>query len=585
MSRNAEVAEILEEFADLLDAKDVEYKPRSYRRAAENVYDYPVAIEELARDGPNSVQEIEGVGEAIASKIVEYVESGHIEELDELREELPVRMDELTAVEGVGPKSVGSLFSALGITTLEELEEAANAGEIQSVEGFGEKSEANIREHIPFAKEAQRRELLGHGRPVADEVLSYLDDVSAVARVEVAGSIRRWRPTIGDIDILAATEKPTEVVEAFTSWERIDRVTQAGETKASVRARGIQIDIRVVHPDEWGAALQYFTGSKDHNVRLRNRAIARDLKMNEYGVFDVTDISPEERESSQRVGTRIAGENESGMYEALSLPWIPPELREDTGEIDAAANGALPEVLDMPDVLGDLHVHTSWSDGNESIEGMARAADSFGHEYIAICDHATGPGMVGGVGISDDELVEQIEAIRSIDQESSTRILAGVESNIDEHGDVSVRDDVLEKLDLVVASPHSNLDQGTNAATDRLIQAIEHPSVDILGHPTGRLLNSRPGLKIDIGRIAAAAAAHDTVLEVNANPRRLDIDGTMIRAAIDAGAMIAINTDAHSPGEYRNIRYGIHTARRGWATADDTLNAFSVDELTSWLHS
>lgn len=579
MSRNAEIAEILEEFADLLEANDVEYKPRSYRRAAENVLDHPVAIEELAAEGQSAVQEIEGVGDAIAGKIIEYVESGEIEELHELRGELPVHMDELTAVEGVGPKTVGALYEALGITTLDELEAAAEAGDIQNVPGFGAKTEQNILERIPFAREATARELLGHGRPVADEVLTLLRDHEAVDRAAVAGSIRRWRPTIGDIDVLVGTTAPSRVVDAFTDWDRIERVNQAGETKASVRARGIQVDLRVVSPEEWGAALQYFTGSKDHNVRIRNRAIERDRKVNEYGVFEVSDLSDTEAAEGQRAGERIAGETEAAMYEALGLTWIPPELREDTGEVAAAADGTLPDLLKQETVRGDLHVHTDWSDGTTSIDEMAEAASSFGHEYLAICDHATGPGMVGGVGIEDAELREQLTAIH--ESETSIDLLAGVEANIDADGAISVGDDVLADLDIVVASPHSDLDGAD--ATERLCRAIEHPHVDVIGHPSGRLLNARKGLEFDIVTVAETAAAHETALEVNANPRRLDLDGQLVRHALEAGAVIAINTDAHSPGEYGNIRYGVHTARRGWATPEDIVNCWNVERVRTWL--
>ena len=585
MSRNAEVAEILEEFADLLEAKDVEYKPRSYRRAAENILDYPVAIEELATDGPAAVKAIEGVGDAIADKVVEYHETGQINELVELREELPVRMDELTAVEGVGPKTVGALYEALGITTLDELEAAATDQLIRDVSGFGAKTEENILENIPFAKAASTRELLGHGRPVADDLLAHLRDHDDVIAAEVAGSIRRWRPTIGDIDILVGTDEPAAVVQRFISWDRVDRVIESGESKASVRARGIQIDIRLVRPDEFGSALQYFTGSRDHNVRLRNRAIERGLKMNEYGIFSVADIDENDTTENQRAGERIAGETEASMYDALELSWIPPELREDNGEIDHAAAGELPTLLTMEDIRGDLHTHTTWSDGNRTIEELAIAAANFGHEYLGICDHATGPGMVGGVGLTDEELHEQRQEIDGINAETDIEILAGVEANIDETGSISVGDDVLAELDLVVASPHSELSQDSESATRRLSKAVSHPEVDILGHPTGRLLNSREGLDINIETLATQAAQHNTALEVNANPRRLDLDGNLVRVALEAGAMIVINTDAHSPSEFSNMRYGVHTARRGWATDELTLNTNSVEELLATLSS
>ncbi len=537
----------------------------------------------MAADGPEAVAAIEGVGDAISEKVIEYLETGTIDELEELRAELPVEMDELTAVEGVGPKSVGALFEGLGITNLDELEAAAEAGEISAVKGFGAKTEENILENIPFAREAQERELLGHARPVADDVLAHMRGADVVEEAAVAGSIRRWKPTIGDVDILVATDSATEVVERFRSWDHVDSVIEAGEQRASVRARGIQIDLRVVVPSEFGSAIQYFTGSRDHNVRLRNRAIDRDMKMNEYGVFDVSEVDEATRESDRRAGTRIAGETEASMYDAINLPWIPPEIREDTGEVAAAAAAELPCLIDHDDIRGDVHVHTSWSDGSLDLEALVAAAERFGHDYVAICDHAAGPGIIGGTGLSDAELETQAAEVRALDEQFDIGVLAGVETNVHADGTISVADDLLETLDIVVASPHSELDQGVEEATDRLVRAVSHPAVDVLGHPTGRLINSRAGLEIRIEPIASAAAEHGTALEVNANPHRLDLSGAMVRAAIEANATIAINTDAHSAAEFDHMRYGVHTARRGWAEPVDVINAWDREELESFL--
>lgn len=574
MTRNAEVATRLEELADLLDAKEVEYKPRAYRRAAENIRDYPGAIEGLAEEGPEALQEIEGIGDAIAEKIVAYVETGEIEELERLRAELPVDMEALTSVEGLGPRRVGALYEALGIRTLDELEAAATDGRIRDIEGFGQTSEQNILDGIPFAREAHERELLGDARPVGEAIRATLAEQPGVQSVDLAGSLRRWRPTIGDVDVLAASETPEAVVEAFTDWGDVDEVLESGSAKASVRAHGMQVDLRVVVPAEFGSALQYFTGAKDHNVLLRNRAIERNLKMNEYGVFDVSNVA--DPDAGQRVGERIAGDTEESMYTALELPMMPPEMRENRGEIQAAESDDLPDLLDASDIRGDLHVHSEWSDGGHTIAEMADAAAEFGHEYICICDHAEGPGMVGGVGLSDEELRDQLGEIRSADDAAAIDVLAGVEANIDERGSISVADDVLADLDLVVASPHSGLE---GDGTDRLIAAIEHPEVTIIGHPTGRLLNQRPGLDLDARRLAESAAEHDTALEVNANPSRLDLSGSAVKVAIEAGAHVAINTDAHGPGAYEQLTYGVHTARRGWAQPDDVINTWSVAEL------
>ena len=595
MSRNDEVATRLEEFADLLEATGVEYKPTAYRRAAENVRDHPAPIEGLAADGEDAVAEIDRVGDAIAAKIVEYVETGEIEELEELREELPVDMAGLTAVEGVGPKTVGSLYDALGISDLDELEAAAEAGEIQAVSGFGAKTEQNILDNIPFARESRERTRLGDARPLADDALAYLAALDAVESVEVCGSIRRWKPTIGDVDLLVASEEGEPIVEAFTDWEAADATIEAGTGKASVRADGTRVDLRVVAPDEFGAALQYFTGSRAHNVAVRNRAIDRGLKLNEYGLFDVSDVEGEEVDAgdaadddaaeadSTRVGERVAGESEEGVYRALDMDFVPPELREDRGEVEAAAEGRLPPLVDEGDLRGDLHTHTDWSDGGFSIAEMARASEERGYDYHVVSDHATGPGMVGGVGLDESDIEEQAAAIAEAADEVEIPILHGIEANVDADGGLATADETLAALDIVVASPHAALGQDREEATERLVRAVEHPHVDVLGHPTGRLINERPGLDPDVEAIAEAAAANGTAIEVNANPARLDADGEFVRAAVEAGATIAVNTDAHSPRELDNARYGVHTARRGWARAADVLNARSLNGLRSFL--
>ena len=595
MRRNDEIARRFEEFADRLEADGVAYKPSAYRRAAENIRECADPIEDLAAEGQDAVESINRVGDAIASKVIEYIETGSIDELDELRDRLPVEIDALTRVDGVGPKTVGTLYDELGITTLDELAAAAEAEEIRDVSGFGAKTETNIRENVAFARQAGERERLGDVRPLADEVLTFLRRREIVETSEVAGSIRRWRDTIGDIDVLAASTESNQVVDAFTDWSAATNVIEAGENKASLRAEGVRIDLRVVDPDEFGAALQYFTGSKDHNVALRNRAIERDLKMNEYGVFDVSDVNTNNNadndadiddRNTQRIGDRIAGETEQSMYEALELPWIPPELRENRGEIEAAAEGTLSELLTVEDMCGDLHTHTTRSDGRASREQMVDAAVGRGYEYYAVTDHASGPGMVGGIGLSDDDLREQREAIKTASETRGDEIelLAGVETNIDAEGDLSTGDDILTELDVVVASPHTALGQERETATERLIRAVNHQSVDVLGHPTGRRINERPGLDIDIERVARAAAEAETALEVNANPTRLDLHGTFIQVARDAGATIAINTDAHAPESLAYARYGVHTARRGWCTPPDVLNSFDLTDLQEFLH-
>jgi len=582
MSRNAEVAALLEEFADLLEAQDVEYKPRAYRKAAQNVHDHPEPVEDLAAEGPDAVMEIEGVGEAIGEKIVEYFETGEIGELEDERDALPVDMGALTRVEGVGPKTVGTLYEALGIQTLDDLEAAAEAGEIQSVSGFGTKTEQKILENIAFAREAQERQLLGDARPVADDVLAFLSSADPVDQAEVAGSIRRWRETIGDVDVLVATGDGEAVADAIGEWERTSDVIEAGETKTSVRVGSMRVDLRMVDPSEFGSALQYFTGSKDHNITLRNHAIESGKKVNEYGVFDVTTI--EDPDADQRAGELLASGTEEEVYAALDLPWIPPEIREDRGEIQAALDDELPELLAAEDLRGDLHTHTDWSDGNNTIEEMIHGAVDFGHEVLCISDHGEGPGVFGDNGLSDEDILEQIEAVEAAAAHADIEVLTGIETNVDVEGTVGdTSDDVLDELDLVVASPHSGLG-GEEDQTDRLISAIEHPAVDVLGHPSGRLINSRPAMDFDPAAIGAAAAEHDVALEVNSNPARLDLWGTAVQAALEENAVISINTDAHSPEEYPLIRYGVHTARRGWAEAEDVLNTWSTEDILAFLH-
>ena len=581
MTTNAELAARLEEFADLLEADGVEYKPRAYRRAAENVLAYPVPIADRIEAGDGAIENVDGVGDAIAAKLREYVETGSIAELKELRAELPVEMAALTRVEGVGPKTVGRLYRELGIEDLEDLERAAENGEIRELHGFGEKTEANIRENVEFARTAGRRQLLGEARPLADDVLAYLEGVAAVSRCAVAGSIRRWRPTIGDVDVLAASDRGEDAVEALLAWDSVDDVIESGPSKASVRVGEVRVDLWVVVPEEFGAALQYFTGSKGHNVRLRNYAIDRGMKLNEYGAFDVSGI--DDHEAGQRVGDRVAGETEAGIYEALGLPSIPPELREDRGEIAAAAAGELPDLLVREDVRGDLHTHTDWSDGNNTIAEMVDAAEARGYEYYAIADHAEGPGVVSGMGLTDAEIVEQAAEIRAVADDREIEVFAGIEANVDADGGIGLSGEVIETLDLVVASPHSALDQDADAATDRLVRAVENPAVDVLGHPSGRLLNRREGLQFDPAALGRAAAEHGTALEVNANPHRLDLWGSAVKAAIEEGATIAIDTDAHRPAALEYVRWGVHTARRGWAEPADVINAWPLAELRVFL--
>lgn len=578
MTQNAAFATALRELADRLEAQDVSYKPQMYRTAAANIQDHPEPLETLVET--DRITDIEGVGESIAEKAAEFVDSGTFDALERERERLPVDIEALTAVEGLGPKRVKALYDALDVQDLDELESAAEGGKIATVDGFGETTQQNILERIDFARQAQARSLLGDARPLALDLVDALSAYESVQRIDPAGSLRRWAPTIGDVDLLVASEDPEAVVTAFTSLDRVESTVEAGTTKASVRADGSRVDLRVVDPSSYGAALQYFTGSREHNIRLRNAALDHGFSISEYGVFDVADV---ENPDEQRAGEKIAGETEESVYAALDLPLIPPELREDRGEIAAARERTLPDLVTVADITGELHAHTTWSDGRASIEAMAEAAADFGHEYLVIADHADGPGVVGDMGLSDAEIRELINAVEAANESSSISLLTGIEVNIASDGTVGDTDEeLLESLDCVVASPHSGLDS-TDEATDRLVQAVEHRAVDILGHPTGRLLNSREGLQIDAEELGNAAAAAGTALEVNANPSRLDLDGGPIRTVCETGATIAINTDAHSQAELEYLEFGVHTARRGWAETDSVLNTRSLSALQSFL--
>lgn len=559
---NEEVAVILEEFADRLEAKGVEYKPRAYRDAAESV-------REASQDELKAPKTIPDVGDAIASKIEEYRETGRVEELHELREEMPVDMEALTRVEGVGPKTVGKLYDALGVTDLDELEEAAKKNRIQNVEGFGEKTEQNILEGIEFARQAAERTPLGESLPKARELVARVEDIEGVVRAVAAGSVRRRKETTGDIDIVVVSEDREATADAVTDWDV--EVIQEGDRKTSFRKDGEDVDLHLVDSGEFGAALQYFTGSKKHNVETRDIAIDIDLKLNEYGVWKT---KTEEEE-------RVAGEDEEEVYAALGMDYVQPELREDRGEVEAALDGTLPELVTVDDVRGELHSHTERTDGGATLEEMVAGAEDRGMDYLAVTDHTEALGVAGG--LSDEELLGLAEEVRSLDGEVETRVFAGAEANILKDGSLDVGDDVLAELDVVVASVHSAMGMGRDEATERLVSAVRHDDVDVLGHPSGRLINSREGYEYDFDAVLEAADEEGVALELNANPRRLDIRDTQVRRCVEAGVPVAVNTDAHVPSEYDYVEYGVATARRGWAEAGDVLNTRTVEELEDWL--
>lgn len=569
--KNKEIAEMLREIADFLEIEEVQYKPRAYRTAARNIESLSEDIESIHDRG--ELEEIEGVGESIAEKIAEYLETGELQYYEDLKADLPIDIEAITSVEGVGPKTAKKLYQALEIQTLDDLEAAAQAGQIAAVEGFGETSQQNILEHIPRARESQERMLLGKAFPIAENVQQRLADDDAFEAVTIVGSFRRRRPTVGDIDILATAADPGAAMDVFCGHDDVNEVLSRGETKSSVVVSGdLQMDLRIVDSAEYGAALVYFTGSKAHNITLRNRAIDADQKLNEYGLFDVSDV--EDATDSQRAGDRIAGDTEEAVYDALGLDWIPPELREDTGEVDAAAAGELPDLVSEEDVRGDLQVHTDYSDGSADVREMAVAAADRGHEYILITDH--GPNAPIPSKLDEAAFAEQREDIDAVNDDLDITVLQGIEAEIVEDG-VDLPDSFHDHCDLVVAGMHSTPDD----ATERILDAFENDPIDIFAHPTNRLINERDPLDLDMGAIMDAAADHQIAIEINAQPARLDLDWHHVKDFRDTVELV-VNTDAHTTGELGYMHLGVAQARRGWCEPADVINTRGVEEFLSF---
>ena len=567
---NLEVAAILSEVADLLEIQGVRFKPQAYRRAAQAIETLPEDIADVARE--ERLDEIPGVGKSIAGKVREIVDTGSLAYLASLRRELPVGVQELTRIEGIGPKKAAVLSRELGIRSVDDLEAAAKAGRIRDLPGFGEKTEQNILAGIAMSRTAKKRHLLGYILPVAREIEERLAGLASVRQVSLAGSIRRMKETIGDLDILATSTRPEEVMEVFSTLPGVTRVLARGTTKTSVvLATGVQVDLRVVEEGQFGAALQYFTGSKEHNIALRRLAIARNWRLNEYGLVDL---------ASNRM---VAGEDEAGIYRALGLAWIEPELREDRGEIEAARAGTLPDLVGYGSIRGDLHVHTRWSEGAHSVGEMAEAAAALGYEYIAVCDHAETLHIARG--LSPERLADQVREIERINREggSSVTVLSGTECNIGMDGRIDLPDSVLADLDVVVASVHSGFRQPEREMTERVVTAMHNDHVDIIGHPTGRILLAREPYRIDLAAVFEAAAALGVLLEINAFPGRLDLSDVNARSAREAGVRFSLGSDAHSRENLRYMELGVATARRGWLTADDIANTRPLAGLRRFL--
>jgi DNA polymerase (family 10) len=561
--QNRKVAQILYEVADLLELEGVEFKPRAYRRAAQAVESCPIPIEDLVRE--DRVTELPGVGKSIAEKIEEIVKTGKLRYHEELKKKLPIDLHVLTQVEGVGPKIAKLLYEHLGVRNLDDLERAAREHRIRTVPGLGPKVEEKILRGLAEARKTEKRVLLGIALPLAEDIRDKLRESGLFKAVEIAGSLRRGKETIGDIDILGISARPEEASDFFVGLPDVEEVLAKGPKKTSVRlGDGLQVDLRIVPGESFGAALQYFTGSQAHNIRLRERAISLGLKLNEYGVFKGEE--------------RIAGRTEVEVYHAVGLAWIPPELREDRGEIQAAEEGKLPTLVEPGEIRGDLHVHTDWSDGKGSLEEMAEAAKELGYEYIAIVDHFRFAQAIPG--LDANELLRQVEAIRELNGKlGGFRLLCGVEANILPDGSIDVPRDVLCELDVVVAAVHTQMRMPKREMTKRLLAAIENEDVDIIAHPSGRLIGERSAYEVDWEEIFRQAAKYGTILEVNANPQRLDLCAEHIREAVETGVLLALGTDAHHPDHLGFMRYGVLTARRGWVEAKDLINTLPLDDL------
>lgn len=572
--KNREIADIFGRIGDLLELLEEDrFRINSYRRVARIVEDLAEPIEGIAADG--RLLSIRGVGKGSAAKISQYLAEGRIDLHEELLARVPAGLLGMLDVPGLGPKTVAKLWKQADVKSIDELRAALAADPgapgLERIEGFGAKKVAGLLESLEFMAATAGRVTLGEAEQAAAPLLELLAACRTAKRVTVAGSMRRGRETVGDVDILCQATKAAapRIVKFFTAAVGVERVLAAGDTKGSVLLAGqIQADLRVVPRKSFGAALAYFTGSKAHNVRMRELAVKAGLKLNEYGLFK---------------GDRaVAGETEEGIYEALGLAFVPPELREDRGEIGAAVAGRLPKLLEHADIRGDMHMHTSASDGANTIEEMIRACRDRGYRYMTIADHSKS--QIQANGLDEKRLAEHAEAIRRIAGKfKDILVLVGVEVDIFKDGRLDFEADVLAELDFVTASAHSALSLGRREATRRLIRAIEHPHVRCIGHPTGRLINARPGMEIDIEAVAAAAAANDVALEVNAHWQRLDLRDTHVRAAIEAGAKLIINSDAHSCSQLDVMRYGVVTARRGWATRGDVINTYTPARLKKWL--
>lgn len=568
---NQKIAKLFSEIADLLEIKgENPFRIRAYRRAAQTIDGFP---KDLSQMTDREMLEIPGVGQDLAGKIREYITTGKMATHEELRREMPEGLATLLTVPGLGPKTAKLLYDQLKIKDVDELERLARDHMLSGLPGIKDKTEENILKGIEMVKRGKERLPLGRVLPIAEEILAQMRERAPVKELRLAGSLRRWKETIKDIDILATSRDPRKVMNVFVRLPQVRDVLMSGPTKSSVViTEGVQVDLRVVEEESFGAALAYFTGSKAHNIRLREMAMKAGLKINEYGVF---------REKGDR---KLGGEREEDVYRLLDLPFIPPELREDTGEIEAALEGRLPRLLDLEDIRGDLHVHTRRSDGNNTLEELATAARKRGYEYIAITDHTKGLGVARG--LNEEKILDEIREIKEMNRQMrGFRLLTGAEVDIRSDYTLDLPDDLLERLDVVVASVHSGFKQSREQLTKRLVSAIKNPHVTVIAHPTGRLLGERDAYEVDMERVFSAAKEYGKALEINAYPLRLDINDAYARRAKELGIPIIINTDTHLINHFDYMKYGVSIGRRGWLEKGDVLNTFSTGNLLKWLRN
>jgi DNA polymerase (family X) len=569
-SRNGDVARLLEDIGDLLEIKGEQpFRVNAYRNAARRIEGLREPIEVMHAE--SRLRTIQGVGEALEQKIGEFLSTGSLQYYENLRAQFPPGLVELLQVPGLGPRKARLVYDQLGIGSLAELEAAAEEHRLRDVPGLGERTEENVLREIERLKQRSTRHQLATALAVAEELLERLRECPAVQRAEYAGSLRRMQDTIGDVDLLVASTRPEEVERFVLDLAQVRDVLSTGPSRTSVIVRdGLQVDVRVVEPKCWGAALQYFTGSKAHNVRLREIAVRRGWKLNEYGLFDGA------------TGRRLAGEDEDGIYQALGLQPVPPELREDTGEIELAAAGDLPRLLEESDIRGDLHVHSTWSDGGSSLEDMARAAIRLGREYIAMTDHSKSLGVARG--LTEARVAEQAAALRALNAKLAPfRVLHGTEMDIRRDGRLDYEDETLARLEYVSASVHSGMKQESSVMTARIERALGNPYVATFNHPHGRLIGARPAYEVDMEAVIRTAARNGVALEINSQPARMDLDSVWARRARDLGARFVINTDSHATNQLALMRFGVATARRAWLGPEHVLNALPLAEFLAHL--